>query len=387
MKRHRFLFAAMLALVSVPCPALHMTILNPDSVHPVFGAIVFAVEVLPASEVEEVVFLVDDRVIGTRREPPFELEVDLGETNRTHIFEVLATDLSGQPFRIMLETPAVPVDLAIDVSLQQLYLTATDQGIRVPDLLRHDFQVLDNGKPQKIVTFERGDIACVAVLLGDASRSMEGAKLDAALAGAKTFAMAMGSLDQAKLTLFNDTLSRSTPFTSFPQVLSAGLGNARAAGGTSLNDHLYLALKLLEERQGRRLVILLTDGVDLTSVLTIRQVMETARKSQSLVYWIRLGEPDPRVSHFSAWRNGEGHNREMRGLEQLVSVTGGSIVTVSQIAEIADAFVAILDEIRNQYVIGYYPTVNLDNGKWHRIKVRVDSPGLRIRTREGYLDF
>lgn len=387
MKKHLFLFASLLALVSAPCPALHMTILSPDSVHPVFGAVVFSVDVLPASEVQEVLFLVDDRIIGTRDEPPFEMEVDLGEVNRTHIFEVLATDLAGRPFRIMLETPAVPVDLAIDVSLQQLYLTVTQHGQRVPDLQRGDFQVRDNGKPQEIVTFERGDIPFVAVLLVDASRSMEGAKLEAALAGAKTFATAMESLDQAKLLLFNDTLSMSTPFTSFPQVLSTGLGRARASGGTSLNDHLYVALKLLEERQGRRLVILLTDGVDLTSVLTMQQVMETARRSQSLVYWIRLGEPEPRVSRFSAWRDGKGHEQELRGLEQLVSATGGSIVTVSRISEITSAFVAILDEIRNQYVIGYYPTENLANGRWHRIKVRVESPGLRVRTREGYLDF
>lgn len=387
MKIHHALAACILVLASLPAWGLHITILSPNSGDPVFGSVLFAAEVLPEDRIHEVVFLVDDQIVGTRRQPPFQIEVDLGESNQRHIFEVLATDLDGRPFRSGFETPAVRVDLTIDVSLQQLYLTVTDHGQRVPDLRSRNFRVRDNGKPQEIVTFERGDIPFVAVLLLDASRSMEGAKLDAALAGAKVFAAAMESLDQAKLILFNDAVSMSTPFTSFPQVLSAGLDSARASGGTSLNDNLYLALRLLEERQGRRLVILLTDGVDLTSILSARQVMETARRSQSLVYWIRLGAPDPRVSHFSAWRDGDGHHKELRDLEELVSVTGGRIVTVSEITEVDAAFVAILAEIRDQYVIGYYPSQNLGNGQWHRIKVLVDRPGLRVRGREGYLDF
>lgn len=383
----QLILTGLLSLLAVPTWGLHLTLLNPKAGQPVFGTVLITAEVLPESEVHEVVFLVDDRIAGTRRVPPFELEVDLGEGNRPHVFEVFATDLAGRAFRTLLETPAVFVDLAIDVALQQLYLTVNDRGERVPDLERQDFRVLDNGKPQEIVTFERGDIPFVAALLVDASRSMEGAKLETALAGAQAFAAAMEPLDQAKLTLFNDTLSLSTPFTSFPQVLSAGLADARASGGTSLNDNLYLAMKLLEDRQGRRLVILLTDGVDLTSVLSMQQVMETARRSQSLIYWIRLGEPDPRVSHFSAWRDGEGHRRELRQLEHLVAVTGGRIVTLGRIAEINDAFATILDEIRNQYVIGYYPSQDLDNGRWHRIKVSVKGSGFRVRTRQGYLDF
>ncbi len=370
-----------------PLWSLHLTIDHPPAGKPVFGVVRFAAEVLPTVEVREVVFLVDGAVVGSRRQPPFEIEVELGDANQAHVFEVLATDRAGMAFRSTLETPALPIDLAVDVSLQQLYLTVTELGQRVPNLDRGDFRILDNRRPQRIVTFERGDIPFVAVLLLDASRSMKGAKLDAALAGAETFVAAMNPLDQAKLILFNDTINRSTPFTSFPEVLSLGLTDVQAAGGTSLNDNLYFALKLLEQEQGRRLVILLTDGVDLTSVLTMKQVLQTARRSQSLVYWIRLGEPRPNVSHFSAWRDGESHAQELAGLEQLIAVTGGAIHTVARISEVPQAFVSILDEIRNQYVLGYYPSENRDDGRWHRIRVEVDRPGLQVRTREGYLDF
>ena len=387
MKRHRLGLTMLLALSCTPGWGLHLVIDSPASGEPVFDSIVFEATVIPEEEVQEVVFLVDNQVVGRLNQPPFRVQVDLEDANRAHLFEILATDLTGTPFRALLDTPAVPVDLTIAVELQQLYLTVTRDGERVDDLLRHEFTVVDNGEPQEIVTFERGDIPFVAVLLVDASRSMKGEKLEASLAGARAFAEAMQPLDQAKLTLFNDRVNTTTPFTSFPQVLSAGLTELRAAGGTSLNDNLYLALKLLEARQGRRLVILLTDGVDLTSVLKMRDVLETARRSQSLVYWIRLGEPDPRRFHFSAWRDGDGHRQELRGLEELVSITGGRILTLASIDEATAAFVEILDEIRSQYVIGYYPILNLGNGQWHRIKTKINRPEMEVRTREGYLDF
>ena len=378
---------ALAVIGSAPGLALHLAIRSPQGSAPVFGAVTFEVEVLPVDEVVSVDFFVDGGFVESLDQPPFRTEVELGEENRPHIFEVIATDTRGEIFRAANETTAIAVDLSIDVALQQLYLTVTDrEGRRVEDLTAADFRITDRGRPQEIVTFARGDIPFVAVLLVDGSRSMRGPKLEHALAGARAFAAAMRPLDQAKLTVFNDSFRQTTPFTSFPQVLGTGLATARAAGGTSLNDHLYLALKVLEQRQGRRLVILLTDGVVLTSVLDMRQVLWTARRSQSLVFWIRLGVPDPRVTRYSAWRDGDGHRKEMRDLETLVRTTGGSIVTVARSEEITEAFVAILEEIRAQYVLGYYPTEDLDNDRWHSVKVRVRRPDVRARTREGYLD-
>ena len=373
-------------LVAGSAAGLHVAIVSPEHGTPRFGPVEFEAEVIPEDRIQEVVMVLDNGIIARFERPPFKTEFDLGEENRPHLFEVAATDTDGTTFRAALEMPAIPVDMEIDVELRQLYLTVTRNGARVENLERSDFEVFDNRTSQQIVTFARGDIPFVAVLLVDASRSMQGARLTTATAGAQVFAASMQPLDQAKLTLFNDRISHSTPFTSYARVLGIGLSDVRASGGTSLNDNLYLALRQLEKRQGRRLVILLSDGVDISSVLDIAGVTVAARQCRSMIFWIRPREPAGRVSHLSAWRDSESHRREIRGLERLVEETGGRIVSIASIGEAAEAFAEILAEIRAQYVIGYYPSDDDGSGTWHRVDVRTTAVGLEVRTRQGYLE-
>ena len=169
-------------------------------------------------------------------------------------------------------------------------MTVAAQGGRVLDLERGDFQVLDDGKPQELVTYERGQVPLTAALLFDSSASMTGAGLEAAQRGVRGFAAGMAPLDQALLLLFSDRLLHRSPLTSDGQLLAAGLDGVRAQGGTAVNDHLFLALQLLAPVQGRRVAILLSDGIDVESVLDMERVRESARDSQALIYWIQLTE-------------------------------------------------------------------------------------------------
>ena len=366
---------------------LQVTIVEPPFGQPLFGQQVFEAAIVPRNEVRHVTFVVDGVSVATLSTPPFRIEVDVGDQNLPHRFEVQAEDLNGKIFSNVIETPALPIDLEVDLELQQLYLTVTRNEQRVDGLTRAAFTVLDSGRPQEIVTFEGGDVPFAAVLLVDASQSMKGLRLATAVAGVQTFAHSMRPLDQAKLLLFSDQIRYSTPFSSFPQILTLGLSEASAGGGTSLNDHLYIALKLLEIRQGRRLVILLSDGLDITSTLGMTDVRQVARRSQALIYWIRLGAPDPRLSHFSAWRNGKEHKRELDQLETVIEESGGRVLTIATINQAPAAFVDILDEIRSQYVIGYYPSLDLGDGGWRKVRIRVKNQSLDVRTRNGYIDF
>jgi VWFA-related protein len=186
--------------------------------------------------------------------------------------------------------------------------------------------------------------------------------------------------------LFSDRLLHVTPFTGDAAVVAAGLDAVDAEGGTALNDHLYAALKRLDAEQGRRVVILLSDGVDVESVLSIEDVLWKARRSQALVYWIRLvdlgGEA---LSRTSAWRDSAGHAAERSGLEALVRESGGRVIDLPRIEAAPAAFRDVLAELRDQYVLGYYPSQNLDDGRWHRVSVRVTGPHT-VRAREGYVD-
>lgn len=369
-----------------------LSILEPRAGTSVMGDIEIVAEVLAVRDISEVSFSVDGRLVGVLNSPPFRLPVDLGTDNVTHRISVMARDREGSEVSDTVDTVPFPMTGEIKVELQQLYVTATHDGLHVGDLERGDFDVFDDGERQDIVTFSTGDIPFTAVLLIDASESMTGHRIEAARLGAAAFIDGMEGLDQVSAMVFSDQLLGWTPFTDSRPLLSACLGAVTAHGGTALNDHLFAAIKLLEHRQGRRVVILLSDGVDTHSVLTIDDVATKAHHSQALVYWIRLRRhlgDLPAVEGLnisSSWRSPRDYRNQMVLLEDIVAKSGGRIIGVDSSDDIHSVFVKILDELRSQYAIGYYPSNAADDGSWHDIRVKVLRAGVQPRTHAGYVD-
>jgi Ca-activated chloride channel family protein len=216
---------------------------------------------------------------------------------------------------------------------------------------------------------------------------MEGEALEAALAGARAFVDGMGPLDEAKLMVFSDRLLAATPFTSDGSEVAALMERIGSGGSTAINDHLYLALQELSSRQGRKVIVLLSDGLDVDSILSMEDVRWKAGRVQSVLYWIRpAGGADLEKRHASLWRDASEQRREIEALGQAVRESGGRQRAIERSAEAPEAFRDILLELRDQYVLGYYPTVNRDDGAWHRVEVRVDAPGVELRVRGGYYD-
>ena len=110
------------------------------------------------------------------------------------------------------------------------------------------------------------------------------------------------------------------------------------------------------------------------------------RRSDTLIYWIRL-QNRPRESFSSAWRDFEGNRREWQGLERAVKESGGRIENLQDVDGFEDAFESIMRELREQYVLGYYPSHRRLDGSWRSVRVRVRQPGVRVRFRAGYTDF
>jgi VWFA-related protein len=303
------------------------------------------------------------------------------------------------PFSVSLAVVAAAVAVEslqisgeFEFNLQQLYITASTHGEPVADLRRDEFVIVDNGKRQELVTFARGDVPFTAVLLVDASQSMVGEKIVSAQRGVRDFADRMKPLDEAKLVVFSDYIRAVSPFTSFPEVLTAGLERVTAVGGTAINDVLYIALSRLEERQGRRVVVLLSDAIDSHSALGMRHVLPSARRSQAIVYLIRThtseaaanaGEP-PRAS--SPWRDSQNLQAEFQELLGLVNDSGGRVIDVGSPAGIEAAFSEVISELRDHYVLGYYPNNQHGDGRWHKVRVKVSRPDVNLRTSSGYLD-
>lgn len=287
----------------------------------------------------------------------------------------------------LLQEPEIHVDEVIDVELQQLYVTVSrPSGSPVLDLTAADFEVLDNGEPQAISTFSRGELPLSSVLLLDASASMEGPRLRTAVEGVRAFASRVLPQDEVSVMLFSDELLMRTEFSNDAAALLAPVEGVAARGGTAINDHLYLALKDLDGRFGRRVVVLLSDGVDVESTLDMEDVRWAARGSQALFYWIRLQDTARgRIERSSAWRDHRGHAEQLRLLETAVTESGGRVEVIPDVDQVGAALQKILRELREQYVLGYQPTRNPGDGSWHKLEVRVKG-GHRVRTREGYFD-
>ena len=362
--------------------------LSPDPGAGIYGPVELSVHVETEEAVLAVEFFVDGVSVGTVTERPYSLVWDVGYENRERELRAEARLAGGERVVALRLTGSFKVDDSLEVELRQLYVSVMSEGERVPNLERGDFKILDGGEPEEIVTFEHGDVPVTAVLLLDCSASMEGERFAAAMGGARTFLDRMAPLDEAKLVLFSDRLLGATPFTRDPEVLGRVLEAVEPVGGTAINDYLYAGLKLLDGRQGRRVVVLFTDGSDLHSLLSMRDVLWKAERSQALVYWIFLREPGasdpPRFA--TALRGFEGNLEEHRLLHRVVTQSGGRVAEIDGPEQLADAFAEIMDELRQQYVLGYYPQHAVGDGSWREVDVRVRGLGLRVRTRLGYID-
>ncbi len=397
-KRSKTLVPSLLFLIVatsfVPATAsaeeLEVLLTLPTYGEAIFGEVQVGAEIYPTSDtVKRVEFFLDSRLVGVRESAPFEVTLDAGHQNVEHHFQVVVYDQGGEAARSSVWTPRIETDEEINEDLQQLYVTVTQGGRRVGELSKDDFAIFDEGQRQNIVAFEKGDAPFTAVLLVDASQSMKGRYLELALEGATEFVEGMKELDQAKLLLFSDRVIHETPFTTFASVLTVGLAGIQGDGGTALNDHMYLAMKRLQSRHGRRVIIVLSDGLDVESVLNMEQVRWASSQLQPVIYWIRLTEgreDDPDASIRSVWRQPSEHDEELGLLKRSVVESGGRIDLIADIEEVQKAFRWILEDLRSQYVIGYYPKSKTSQDPWHDVLVRLRDASMSVRTRDGYLE-
>ncbi len=380
-------FAPVALLAAEGGSAVAIAIINPLAGETSYGEFDLEADVFSEEVLAKVEFWVDGAKLGVATQRPYRLRVDVGYENEEHTYRIIATTVTGITKEEILVTPALSVDMEIDLKLQQLYVTALRSGERALDLKRADFSIFDGNQRQEIVTFERGDVPITAVMLLDASESMGGGRLDKALSGARTFVEGLQEIDQSRLLLFSDQVLVSTDFTNRPEEILRSLKGARPSGGTAVNDHLFMALKQLETQSGRPVVLLFSDGTDAHSVMSMDDVLWKARRSQALVYWVRLeamGAQGDTIS--TAWRNGEASREESRLLNKVVNDSGGSTYTIERAEQLPEAFRDILDELRQQYVIGYYPSESHGDGSWRKVRVAVGRAGIRVRHREGYVD-
>jgi Ca-activated chloride channel family protein len=279
---------------------------------------------------------------------------------------------------------AVPTGAQIKVSTQTvpLYVTVTDTAKRlVPDLVREDFEIYDNGKLQALTNFDNEATPINVVVMLDTSGSMTLA-LDLVKQAAEEFLMRLLPEDKAKVGAFNDKIEvkpqTGLPFTNNRDQLIRYLQDLDFGYPTRLYDAVDFGINELKTVDGRKVVLVFTDGADTASRLGSGDVTDRSRVDEVMVYSVGM------ENEFMSG-NQRVRTSPDRGLRRLSDETGGGffMLSLKKKDELGATFTRIAQELHSQYVMGFSPET-LDN-KIHKLEVRVKRPGMTARARKSYV--
>jgi Ca-activated chloride channel family protein len=255
------------------------------------------------------------------------------------------------------------------VNAVEVYASVVDdKGEPALGLAREDFEVLEDGVPQTVNTFAAGDFPLAVALAVDRSASMKGKRLTVAQAAARAFLQALRAEDRAVVLAIGSEVETIAPLSTDRPSQLAAVARLDAWGTTPLNDAVAEGIDRIQAAEGRRALVLLSDGDERYSTRTAADVTALARRSDVMVFPVALGRSRPAL------------------FAELAALTGGRSVHASDPRDLADALRGIARELRHQYLLGYTPARPLtERGEWRAIAVKMRQPGLRARARDGYL--
>ena len=383
--------AATIALAVLAAPALRgdapasgsadFRILSPAAGDRVQGLVTVRAEVGPelAARVARVSFRADGEALCARERPPYECEWDAGGRAAVHVVRAVA-DLSDGTRRIATvrtagapraAAPTSAFTVTADVNVVQVIAIVTDgKGRFVSGLGESDFHVFEDDAPQPVSHLIGEGTPREVVVAVDMSSSMTDAMPQVRKA-VRAFLGALRPDDQLTLLAFNDNV-----FTLARRETDAG-ARLRAVdrltpwGGTALYDVLLRAMDLLSHRKGRKVLVVFTDGEDQSSRSSLADVERRAEVNDAPIYMIGQGRATT-----------DGKLREV--LEKLAGMSGGRAFHTDRLDELEPAFAQIVDELDNQYLLGYEPSNAARDGSWRRIRLEVEGSGRRVRARQGY---
>lgn len=256
-----------------------------------------------------------------------------------------------------------------------VYATVTDAAGRlVPDLVREDFEVWDNGKPVPLTVFDNAVQPISVVVMLDTSGSMT-MNFDLLKEAATQFAIRLLPADKARIGSFSDKIRiKPADFTNDRDELIRILRDDIDYGNpTRLWDATDESMTALKNVEGRRVVLVFTDGADTMSDRSQGDVLARARDGEFLIYAIGL----------RSQLRGQGVTQPDPGLRKVAEETGGGYFELGRTDELNSTFTRVASELHSQYVLGFSPTT-LD-GKLHTLEVKIKRPGLVARARKSYL--
>jgi Ca-activated chloride channel family protein len=275
-----------------------------------------------------------------------------------------------------ISLPGVIIHSRVDLVLLTISVTDMEDHY-ITDLTKNDFIIYDNGRAQEIALFEKTSRPITIALLIDGSGSMFEIMDKVKKAAVSFIDNAVRDEDQMLLIKFASEVKPLTDITSDEKDVKEMINGIEAYGGTALYDAIHHAISRLRFLRERKAIIVLTDGKDESfmgegpgSLNSLDDVINLARTSNVIIYPIRLAPTDALAE---------------AAMKRLAEETGGRFYSTHRIKKLAGIYSKIGEELRSQYQIGYYPKGSLIKGDWHSVKVELVPPGLRARTRTGYL--
>jgi Ca-activated chloride channel homolog len=257
-----------------------------------------------------------------------------------------------------------------------LFVTVQDAQKRLaPDLTQNDFEILDNDKPQPITYFDNSVHPISVVAMLDTSGSMT-LTIGLLKQAAEQFVIRLLPDDRARVGAFNDKIQFAGSFTNNRDDLISAIKDLDYGNGTRLWDAVGASLDELKGIDGRRVILVFTDGDDTESKIGLGTVIDRSRADEVMVYAIGLES-----NYFNGQRMVK--SKPDRGLRKIADETGGGYFELEKTADLAPTFTRVATELHSQYVIGFTPT-QLDN-RVHKLVVRVKQPGMTARARRSYL--
>ena len=259
-----------------------------------------------------------------------------------------------------------------------LFVTVADATRRlVPGLTQEEFEVFDNEKPQPIIFFQNEVQPITVVVMLDTSGSMT-LTLDLLREAAEQFLIRLLPADKGRVGAFNDKIQFSSRFTNDRDQLVTDVKNLDYGNGTRLWDAIGASTDELKGIDGRRVVLVFTDGDDTSSKIGQGTVIERARADEVMIYAIGL------ESNYIGGPNGQRvRTKPDSGLRKIADETGGGYFELKKSSELASTFTKVAQELHSQYVIGFAP-MQLDN-RVHKLAVKMKQPGMTARARRSYL--
>ena len=255
----------------------------------------------------------------------------------------------------------------VDVKLVNVFVTVTyARGAPVASLQKENCVLKEDGREQKIAIFSKESALPLSIALAVDTSLSTRKDLPLELTSARKFAHAIvRPQDGLAVYKFSEEVSLMVPFTSDLKKIDAGIERMRNGSATALYDAIYLGSHGLGRRQGRKVMVVITDGGDTMSQVNYKEALRAAQEAEAIIYSIIIVPIEA-----DAGRDTGGEH----ALIQISSDTGGKYYYAKSLAQLDEAFQKISDELRTQYLLAYYPSEHFTGSEFRQLRVDLANP-------------